>query len=212
MRHFARLAFSISSIFPSYPLPREPIHFDEELRRRIPIRGWPMRHFALLVPLLPFLASTAPAKYPRPRRRASRRGCGKPRVLRSRHGQFAPGSRDAGPWSPVSASSRISAGASPKRGQALRLIQELHLNQFGTVGTPSPIMEYWLSSGQVPAGFTPGLRRLSLDAATLRVERMQSQWCLRDARTIVFNFGFHREEAERAGDHPQVRLHRPRHD
>jgi hypothetical protein len=82
--------------------------------------------------------------------------------------------------------------------QALRLIQELHLNQYGTVGSPSPVMEYWLTDGQAPQGFTPGLHHLSLDAATLRVERIQSQWCLRDGRTIFFNFGFHGDEAERA--------------
>lgn len=82
--------------------------------------------------------------------------------------------------------------------QALRLIQELHLNQYGTVGTPSPIMEYWLTDGQAPQGLTPGLHHLSLDVATLRVERIQSQWCLRDARTIFFNFGFHGDEAARA--------------
>jgi hypothetical protein len=82
--------------------------------------------------------------------------------------------------------------------QALRLIQELHLNQYGTVGSPSPIMEYWLADGQAPQGLTPGLRHLSLDVPTLRVERIQSQWCLRDARTIFFNFGFHGDEAARA--------------
>jgi hypothetical protein len=82
--------------------------------------------------------------------------------------------------------------------QALRVIQSLQLNQYGTVGTPVPLMEYWLSNGTAPRGFIPGLRRLSLDTASLRVERVQSQWCLRDARTIVFNFGFHAEEAQRA--------------
>jgi hypothetical protein len=82
--------------------------------------------------------------------------------------------------------------------QALRLIQELHLTQYGTVGTPSPVMEYWLSDGRAPQGFTAGLHRLPLDMATLRVERMQTQWCLRDARMIFFNFGFHGEEAQQA--------------
>jgi hypothetical protein len=82
--------------------------------------------------------------------------------------------------------------------QALRAIQELRLDQYGTVGTPSPLMEYWLSNGQAPQGIAPGLRRVTFDAATLRVERMQSQWCLRDAKMILFNFGFHAEEARQA--------------
>ena len=34
--------------------------------------------------------------------------------------------------------------------EALRLIRGLHLTQHGTVGTPQPIMEYWLSDGQAP--------------------------------------------------------------
>jgi hypothetical protein len=82
--------------------------------------------------------------------------------------------------------------------QALRLLQELNLNQYGTVGSPSPIMEYWLTDGQAPARFTPGLRRLAMDPNTLHVEQIQAQWCLRDARTIFFNFGFHQREAQQA--------------
>jgi hypothetical protein len=82
--------------------------------------------------------------------------------------------------------------------QALRLIQELNLNQYGTVGSPRPIMEYWLCDGQAPEHFTPGLHRLAMDPATLHVECVQAQWCLRDARRIYFNFGFHRDEAQQA--------------
>jgi hypothetical protein len=82
--------------------------------------------------------------------------------------------------------------------QALRLIQELRLTQYGTVGSPTPIMEYWLSDGHAPQGFAPGLRRIAMDTASLHVERVQSQWCLRDARTVLFNFGFHSEEAKKA--------------
>jgi hypothetical protein len=82
--------------------------------------------------------------------------------------------------------------------QALRLLQDLNLNQYGTVGSPRPILEYWLADGQAPARFTPGLRRLTMDPATLRVEQMQAQWCLRDARMVFFNFGFHQREAEQA--------------
>src|SRR5437879_20549 len=41
--------------------------------------------------------------------------------------------------------------------QALQTIQELRLNQLGTVGAPRPIMEYWLSDGQPPHGNIAGL-------------------------------------------------------
>jgi hypothetical protein len=82
--------------------------------------------------------------------------------------------------------------------QALRLIQELGLTQRGTVGRPAPVMEYWLASGQGPQGLTTGLRRLPLDLASLRVEQVQAQWCLRDDQRVLFNFGRYPGEARRA--------------
>jgi hypothetical protein len=82
--------------------------------------------------------------------------------------------------------------------QALRLIQSLGLTQRGTVGRPAPVMEYWLASGLGPQGLTPGLRLLPLDLASLRVEKIQAQWCLRDDQRVLFNFGLHPEEARRA--------------
>lgn len=82
--------------------------------------------------------------------------------------------------------------------QALLVVQELKLNQYATIGAPAPVAEYWLSDGRAPEGFTPGLRRVGMDINSLRVERVQAQWCLRDARTVLFNFGFHGEDARRA--------------
>jgi hypothetical protein len=86
----------------------------------------------------------------------------------------------------------------PEARQALRLIQELGLTQRGTVGRPTPVMEYWLASGAGPQGLTPGLRLLPLDLPSLRVEKIQAQWCLRDSQRVLFNFGLHPEEARRA--------------
>jgi hypothetical protein len=82
--------------------------------------------------------------------------------------------------------------------QALRLIGQLGLNQRGTVGNPQPVMEYWLANGCAPIGFTPGLRRLPLDVANLRVEQMQAQWCVRDDQRVLFHFGPREDEARRA--------------
>jgi hypothetical protein len=82
--------------------------------------------------------------------------------------------------------------------RALRLIQDLGLTQRGTVGRPAPVMEYWLASGRGPQGLTPGLRLLPLDLPSMRVEKIQAQWCLRDDQRILFNFGLHPEEARRA--------------
>jgi hypothetical protein len=82
--------------------------------------------------------------------------------------------------------------------QALRLIQELHLNQYGTVGTARPVLEYWLSDGHPPARLSSGVRTLPLDPGGLRLEQYQGQWCLCDAQRVLFAFGTDAEEARQA--------------
>jgi hypothetical protein len=82
--------------------------------------------------------------------------------------------------------------------QALRLIQELRLTHYGTIGRPQPVIEYWLTSGRPPQGFVPGLRVLPLQQDSLRVEAIQTQWCLRDAQRVLFNFGQHADDAQQA--------------
>jgi hypothetical protein len=82
--------------------------------------------------------------------------------------------------------------------QAQRLIRDLRLTEYGTVGAPAPVMEYWLSDGQAPQGRVPGLRTLPIDQASLRVERAQGQWCVRDHRLVLFNFGPRGDEARQA--------------
>jgi hypothetical protein len=79
--------------------------------------------------------------------------------------------------------------------EAVRLIRALHLTQHGTIGSPRPIMEYWLSDGQAPQGIG-GTLLVPLDLASLRVETIQGQWCVCDARRLLFNFG--RQQAEAA--------------
>ena len=82
--------------------------------------------------------------------------------------------------------------------EALRIVRELRLNQIGTVGTPRPVMEYWLSNGQAPTGLVPGLKTVSLETENLRVEETQGQWWLRDNRRFLFTFGSHVDEANQA--------------
>jgi hypothetical protein len=82
--------------------------------------------------------------------------------------------------------------------ETLRVIRALHLNQHGTVGSPQPVMEYWLSDGRAPQGFGTGPRLLPLDQGSLRIEQVQGQWCLRDNRRLFFIFGGHRQDAEQA--------------
>jgi hypothetical protein len=82
--------------------------------------------------------------------------------------------------------------------QALTLIRELRLTQRGTVGSPRTIMEYWLADGQAPTTMFPSLRSFPIDQHTLRTERVQGYWCVRDNNQVFFNFGTHQDEAERA--------------
>jgi hypothetical protein len=56
-------------------------------------------------------------------------------------------------------------------------------------------MEYWLADGKAPQGLTGGLRLLPVDLASLRAEQLQGQWCLRDGRRVLFNFGLKAEDA-----------------
>jgi hypothetical protein len=82
--------------------------------------------------------------------------------------------------------------------QALRLIQQLGVNQYGRVGTPAPVMEYWLRDGQAPLGIASGTRLLALDAPTMKAEQSQGQWVLRDKQRVWFTFGTRGDDAQLA--------------
>ena len=80
----------------------------------------------------------------------------------------------------------------------MQLIHNFNLNQYGVIGTPRPVMEYWLSDGQVPCGLSSRLQQLKFDTGSLRVEVWRGQWCLRDAQQVLFVFGPHEAEARLA--------------
>ena len=82
--------------------------------------------------------------------------------------------------------------------EAMRLIRELKLTEFGSIGSPRPLLEYWLSGGQAPANALTGSRRTSFERDSLRVEQVQGQWCVRDARQALFSFGYREDEARQA--------------
>ena len=81
---------------------------------------------------------------------------------------------------------------------ALRLVRDLHLTQHGVIGSPEPVMEYWLSNGRAPHGMTSGLHLVPVDPATLKVEQTQSQWCVRDSAHVLFNFRSNENDARNA--------------
>lgn len=82
--------------------------------------------------------------------------------------------------------------------EVLRLVRELRLNALATIGTPRPIMEYWLSNNEAPRGPIAGLRTLPIDQASLRAEQVQGQWVVRDGQRILFNFGSQGDAARQA--------------
>jgi hypothetical protein len=82
--------------------------------------------------------------------------------------------------------------------EALRVIQTLHLTQLGTVGTPRSVMEYWLNNGRAPQGSSLAFRTTSFDPSTLRIEQAQGQYYLRDGSRILFAFGPHADDANKA--------------
>ena len=82
---------------------------------------------------------------------------------------------------------------------ALRLVQELGLNQHGVIGSPAPHLEYWLADGHAPGPLPRrGMQAFPIDPDRLRVEEVQGQWCVRDAERVYFNFARYADEAREA--------------
>jgi hypothetical protein len=80
--------------------------------------------------------------------------------------------------------------------RALRLVQQLHLDQYGTVGSP-PVMEYWLSSGAAPHSTTRlDLRPVAIDAGSLAVKKDQGRWVMRDKGRVLFEFASEADAAQ----------------
>jgi hypothetical protein len=82
--------------------------------------------------------------------------------------------------------------------EALRIIRDLRLEQHGTIGSPKPILEYWLVDGHAPRAFGLHSRLIAFDPAALRVEEIQGQWTIRDALHVYFTFGAAGEDAQQA--------------
>jgi hypothetical protein len=82
--------------------------------------------------------------------------------------------------------------------EAQRIIRELRLTQHGSIGSPQPVIEYWLADGQPPQGFPARYRLSSFDLKSLQVVQMEGHWCLRDARQLLFNFGPREQDAQQA--------------
>lgn len=88
---------------------------------------------------------------------------------------------------------------------AVQLIRELKLNQYGVIGSPRPVLEYWLSEGRAPLPgpgrylirpFDP--QQLHVRAIGLNGTEENGVWCLCDDQQLIFNFAGSQEEAQQA--------------
>jgi hypothetical protein len=82
--------------------------------------------------------------------------------------------------------------------RTLLLIRELRLTQYGTIGGPTPALEYWLHNGAAPQGSPTGLHTTPLDQNSLRVEKGYGQFYLRDGYRILLGFGPNEDDAKQA--------------
>jgi hypothetical protein len=82
--------------------------------------------------------------------------------------------------------------------EANRVIRELGLNEYGAIGTPRPVMEYWLVDGQSPPSITRSRTVVPFNTASLRVQKSDGNWLLHDGRQMLFNFGPTESDAIRA--------------
>jgi hypothetical protein len=80
-------------------------------------------------------------------------------------------------------------GRSEREGrEVLKVVRDLKLTSMSSLGTPKPVMEFWLVNGQAPHGHIPGLRSISLKPTEVKAEQVQGQWCVHDGKQILFNF------------------------
>jgi hypothetical protein len=79
--------------------------------------------------------------------------------------------------------------------EALQLFRELHVNARGSIGG---VFEYWLTDGQAPSAPTRYRRVVPFDSAALRVEKLNSQWVLRDPHAVLYQFGSSETDARQA--------------
>jgi hypothetical protein len=82
--------------------------------------------------------------------------------------------------------------------QAKKLIVNMGLTERGSVGTPEPVMEYWLSHGQAPPLTNANYNMIPFEAPSLHVDAVKGEYWLRDDTKQLFNFGLHATDAHRA--------------
>jgi hypothetical protein len=81
---------------------------------------------------------------------------------------------------------------------ARKLIAELRLTERGAIGTPEPVMEYWLSGGQPPPLPASSRNVVPFEPKRVRVMDDNGVFYVGDDHRRLFNFGPYQEDAQQA--------------
>jgi hypothetical protein len=87
------------------------------------------------------------------------------------------------------------------RGAALetaRLIQDLRINQIGTMSGCRPPLLYGLTDGKAPRGSNARITVMPISARTIRAESVGGTWVLTDGSKGLYDFGTDAESARQA--------------
>jgi hypothetical protein len=79
--------------------------------------------------------------------------------------------------------------------EALQVLRDLRVNAHGAIGD---VFEYYLADGQAPSGMTRHRQVVHFNPEGTRVEQVGGNWCLRDERLVLYNFGPAKADAEAA--------------
>ncbi len=82
--------------------------------------------------------------------------------------------------------------------EARRLVAELNLSEHVVIGTPEPVMEYWLANGQTPALPAFGRTVANFDPELVSIVNNNGDYYVGDTHRLLFNFGPHKADAELA--------------
>jgi hypothetical protein len=82
--------------------------------------------------------------------------------------------------------------------EARRLVSDLRFSEYGAIGTPEPVMEYWLTNGKAPPMTGMARTVIPFDPKKIHVEEDGGAYYVRDGRRVLFNFGPYVEDARQA--------------
>ncbi len=81
---------------------------------------------------------------------------------------------------------------------AIQLIRDLHLSQYGVVPGANPPFEFWLSEDAGPKATFGTKNLIKFNPQYLKVDNVAGAWIVHDDRQMLFNFGMRQEAAATA--------------